>query len=223
MSPAAGSNGDAAMIDRLGEIGVVPVATIDHSERAAELGAALLSGGIHCVEVSFRTEAAAHAIEKMSVTHPDLVVGAGTILSVAQAHRAVDAGARFLVSPAFDDEVVDWCRSNGVLGIPGVMSPTEINRAVRCGVELVKLFPAEIAGGTDALRSFAPVFPHVRYVPTGGIDERNLSHYLEIPSVVACGGSWLTPRDLIAGGEFDRIRQRVIDAASIVRGARGVR
>jgi 2-dehydro-3-deoxyphosphogluconate aldolase/(4S)-4-hydroxy-2-oxoglutarate aldolase len=223
VSTEQGSNDESAVITRLGEIGVVPVVTIDRSDQAADLGAALLSGGIPCVEVTFRTAAAAPAVEKMTVTHPDLLVGAGTVLSVAQARHAVDAGARFLMSPAFDDEIVEWCGSNGVLIVPGVMSPTEIGRAVRCGVELVKLFPAEVAGGTDALRSFAPVFPHVRYVPTGGIDERNLSRYLEVPSVVACGGSWLAPRELIASGDFDRIEQRAIEAASIVRGARGVR
>jgi 2-dehydro-3-deoxyphosphogluconate aldolase/(4S)-4-hydroxy-2-oxoglutarate aldolase len=220
VTPAGDGSGPLA---RLADIGVVPVVTIERAEQARDLGAALISGGVPCVEVTLRTPAALSAIEAMAGAVPDLLVGVGTVLHVAQAREAVAAGARFVMSPLFDDVVVDWCMSHGVVVVPGVMSPSEIGVAVRRGLEVVKYFPAGPAGGIAALRAFEPVFPGVRFVPTGGVDADNLADFLRLPAVAACGGSWLAPRELIATGRFDRIEQLAAEAATTVRDVRSGR
>jgi 2-dehydro-3-deoxyphosphogluconate aldolase/(4S)-4-hydroxy-2-oxoglutarate aldolase len=211
---------DSPVLAELGTIGVVPVVTIDEPGRAAALGAALVAGGLPCAEITFRTPAAAAAIQAMSDAHPELLVGAGTIATVEQADAAVAAGARFVVAPGFDETVVDWCRANDVPIAPGVMTPTEINMAIRRGLRLLKFFPAEAAGGVAALTAIAAAYPDVRFVPTGGIDAANLADYLRLPTVAACGGSWVAPRAAIADGDFARIERLAADAAAIVRATR---
>lgn len=211
------------VLERLEGIGVVPVVTIDRVDRAVDLGEALLAGGVPCAEITFRTPAAAAVIGELAAAHPDLLVGAGTVIDVAQAQAAAAAGARFVMSPVLDADVVDWCRAHELLVVPGVTTPTEIHAARRLGLDVVKFFPASTAGGTDALRILGSVFPDVRFVPTGGIDAGNLAAHLELASVVACGGSWMTPRELIERGEFDRIQELAAAAASIAREARARR
>lgn len=209
-----------SVLEQLGDLGLVPVVVIDVPEQAEPLGEALLAAGLPCVEVTFRTAAALAGIERLTNALPDMLVGAGTVLSIDQAKAAVATGAQFVVSPAFDDAVVDWCLGHDVPVIPGVMTPSEILRAVDKGLGVVKFFPAEAAGGVRALQAFGGVFPDVRFMPTGGIDAANLADYLRLPMVVACGGSWLAPRALIDANDFAGIRRRTEEAVAIVRSVR---
>jgi len=215
-SPAAPD----AVFDRIRGCGVLPVVTVDRPDDAARVGEALLAGGLSCAEITFRADAAPAAISAMSSRYPEMLVGAGTVLTVEQAHRAAEAGARFVVSPGYDDDVVDWCRSHAVPVLPGVMTPTEVSRAQRADIDWVKFFPAEPAGGMTTLTALSGVFGNVVFVPTGGIDASNLADYLRLPAVAACGGSWLVSRQLIAGGDFRLIERLTAEAVGIVRGVR---
>ena len=216
--PVAGRDAVDTVISKLG---VVPVAVIDDAARAVPLGEALLAGGLPCAEITFRTDAAPGAIAALVQAFPEMAVGAGTVLTVDQAGAAVAAGARFVVSPHYDESVVEWCLARDVLVIPGAMTPTEVARAADHGVRLVKFFPAEPAGGVAALKAMAAVFPDIEFFPTGGINAANLGDYLRLPMVAACGGSWVAPRRLVAAGDFATIESLVAEAAGIVRSVRG--
>lgn len=209
-----------ATLGEIARIGVVPVATIEDVDVASRLGRALVDGGLPCIEVTLRTGAGLSAIAALSSSSPDVLVGAGTVLTVEQAADAVAAGARFVVAPGYDDEVVAWCRDRGVLVLPGVMTPTEMMRARRAGLEAVKLFPASIAGGPTAIIAAAAVFPDLRFVPTGGIGPADLADYLRLDAVAAVGGSWIVDRELLLAGEFDAVAGRAADAARLVAATR---
>ena len=204
-------------LDRIRTHGVVPVVALDDVAQAVPLGEALLRGGLACVEVTFRTSAAVGSIDRLCSTLPDLLVGAGTVTSIADAQAATRAGARFVMSPGFDGTVVEWCLANGVAVVPGVMTPTEAHRAMSSGVDVLKFFPAEPAGGVETLRALASVYPGIGFIPTGGIEERHLAGYLAEECVVACGGTWLAPREVIRGGGFGEVQRRVEAAVAIVR------
>lgn len=206
--------------ETLSRHGVVPVVTIDRAERAEPLGEALMAGGLPCAEITFRTPAAADAIGTLTRTFPEMVVGAGTVFSVEQAEVAVAAGARFVVSPILDDAVVEWCRTHDVPVAPGVMTPNEVASAAAHGLGVVKFFPAAAAGGPAALKALAPVFPDLRFMPTGGIGIEDLSDYLRLPMVAACGGSWPAPRRLIDAGDFATIQQLAAATVTAVRAGR---
>ena len=208
------------LFDDLRPLGVVPVAVIDDPDHAAPLAEALLRGGLPCVEVTFRTPAAPSAIERIAGAFPELLVGAGTVLTVGQARAARDVGARFVMSPGSDEAVVNWCIHEGVPVAPGVVTATEVNWAVKRGLRVMKFFPAQSSGGVATLRALGSVHPDVGFIPTGGIDSGNLADYLEVASVVACGGSWLVPRDAIRAGDFGDVERRVAGAMEIVRSAR---
>jgi 2-dehydro-3-deoxyphosphogluconate aldolase / (4S)-4-hydroxy-2-oxoglutarate aldolase len=199
----------------LSETRVVPVVEMPRVEDAVPLASALAEGGLPCAEITFRTAAAAAAIAAISAALPAFLVGAGTVLSVRQAEEAIAAGARFLVSPGFDDAVVEFARDSGVPMLPGVCTPSEIARAVSQGLDLVKFFPAEAAGGLGYLKAVAAPFGAVRFVPTGGIGPANLTSYLEHPQVVACGGSWMVKRQMIADGDFAAITRMTAEAVSM--------
>jgi 2-dehydro-3-deoxyphosphogluconate aldolase/(4S)-4-hydroxy-2-oxoglutarate aldolase len=205
---------------QLGRIGLVPVVTIDRADRAVGLGSALLAGGLPCAEITFRTGAAPAAIRMLVDAFPEMLVGAGTVMTVEQAEEATAAGSRFVVAPGYDEAVVEWCLTNGVPVAPGVLTPTEINVAVRAGLRFVKFFPAEPAGGVRALTAIGTVYPDVAFMPTGGIDAENLASYLRLPMVAACGGSWVAPRSAIDDGDGDRIEQLAAAAVRIVREVR---
>jgi 2-dehydro-3-deoxyphosphogluconate aldolase/(4S)-4-hydroxy-2-oxoglutarate aldolase len=208
------------IIKKLGKIGIIPVVAIEDAGAAVSLGKALLDGGLPCAEITFRTSSAAEAIQKMSATHPDVLVGAGTVLTIEQAKTAVAAGAQFIVTPGFDAVVVDWCLANGVPITPGVMTPTEINMALNKGITLLKFFPAEAAGGIKTLKAIAAPYVGVKFIPTGGIGPGNLADYLRLPMVHACGGSFMVTKQLIAAGQFDEIRNLAETAVNIVKSTR---
>jgi 2-dehydro-3-deoxyphosphogluconate aldolase / (4S)-4-hydroxy-2-oxoglutarate aldolase len=197
---------------------VVPVLTAadaDEAERACE---ALLAGGLASVEITFRTDAAADAIRRVA-QNEELLVGAGTILSPGQLVLAVDAGARFAVAPGTNESVVDAARAAGVLFIPGVATPSEIERARSLGCDVLKVFPASILGGPAFLKAIEPVYRGVRFVPTGGVKPENLSSYLELPSVLACGGTWICEQALLREGRFDEVERRAREAVELAAAA----
>lgn len=206
-----------SVLVQIGNFGLVPVVVMDDADDAPALGQALLAGGLPCAEITFRTTAAADAIRLLTAECPKMLVGAGTVLTVAQAETAVAAGARFIVTPGFDALVVDWCLAHEVPVIPGVMTPTEINMALNKGLNLLKFFPAEAAGGVKALQAIGGPYRDVKFMPTGGITAVNLPDYLRLPLVHACGGSWMVAPTLINGGQFDQITRLTAEAVAIVR------
>jgi 2-dehydro-3-deoxyphosphogluconate aldolase/(4S)-4-hydroxy-2-oxoglutarate aldolase len=200
--------------------GLVPVITIDRADDAASLAAALMQGGIPYAEITFRTPAAAQAIDRMRSEAPRMMVGAGTVLTLEQADQAVRSGAQYLVSPAFDAAVVDWCEAHGVPIIPGVATPSEVNLASQRGLRTLKLFPAEQLGGVALLQALRGPFPEIQFVPTGGINPGNLGNYARQPNVAACGGSWIATKEAISAGKFDDIVVAAQEACTILRRAR---
>lgn len=207
-------------LDTLGDLGLVPVVAIERAEDAVELGRALLAGGLPCAEITFRTAAAEEAIRNIASSLPDITLGAGTVLTVDQADRAVSAGAQFVVSPGFNQKVVDWCVQNEIPVTPGVATPTEIDMALDKGLDILKFFPAEALGGIRTLKAIAAPYVGVKFIPTGGINLDNLADYLAHPSVHCCGGSWLVKSNLISQGRFDEITQLAHEAMSVVRRVR---
>ena len=209
------------LADRLREIGVVPVVALPDVEAALPLAEALLAGGLPCAEITFRTAAAAEALPLVRQHFPELFLGAGTVLTLEQADRAIDAGAQFVVAPGTNPAVVDHVLARGVPMLPGVATPSEIEAALARGLDVVKFFPAEPFGGVATLQAFAGPYPLVRFVPTGGISAANLAAYLAQPSVLACGGSWMVRRELLAARDFATITRLAAEASAIVRAARG--
>jgi 2-dehydro-3-deoxyphosphogluconate aldolase/(4S)-4-hydroxy-2-oxoglutarate aldolase len=205
---------------QLGRYRLVPMVAVDRAEHAGGFGDALVAGGLPVVEITFRTEAAEAALRALA-RRGDLLVGAGTILTVEQADRAIHAGAQFLVAPGTNPKIVEHVLMRGVPMLPGVATPTDIELAMSLGATTLKFFPAETMGGPAALKAFAGPYPNVRFVPTGGITPERVPAYLQLPTVVACGGSWLAPRELLAGGRFAEIRTCLEQAATILRGLPG--
>lgn len=208
------------VVDRLSELGVLPVAEIERLDQVGALVDALSEAGLPCIEVTLRTPVAVEAIRLIRSRHPDVLVGAGTVLTVDDVDLALDAGAAFLVSPGFNPTVVAHGSRDGTTFIPGVCTPTEVEAAVSAGASVLKFFPAELAGGIPFLRALAAPYPMVRFVPTGGVDATNLGAYLELPNVVACGGSWMVRRALLAAGDFATIGRLARDAVDIAAAAR---
>ena len=194
---------------------IIPVVVCDRSEDAPPLADALISGGLPIAEITLRTESALDAIRALA-GRQDICVGAGTVLSREQAQQAIEAGARFVVSPGLDESVVDYCRGQDVLVTPGIATSTELQRASNLGISLVKFFPAEAMGGVKLLKALSGPFHHLRFVPTGGIHAGNLLSYLEIPQVLACGGSWMVPRSGIQSQEWGVITDLVRAAVGMV-------
>jgi len=211
----------AEALAALSRIGLVPVITIRSPRDAVPLAEALLDGGIGCAEVTFRTPAAGEAIQGISSTCGELLVGAGTVLTVEQAEQATQAGAQYVVAPGFDPAVVGWCQERNVPVIPGVATPTEISMALARGLSLLKFFPAEPMGGVRTLQALAAPFAGVQFIPTGGITAANLPRYLALPNVAACGGSWMANGGMISAGKFAEIASLSRQARAIVRQVRG--
>lgn len=192
---------------------VIPVATVPDAASAAPLAAALAAGGAAAIEVTFRTDAAARVVAALA--NSELIVGAGTVRSLAQLHEALDSGAQFIVSPALDDLVVSRCLDAGVPVLPGIATPTELSRALALGVHTVKVFPAEALGGAALVAALAAPFPEARFVPTGGLGAHNATAYLRLPSVVAIGGSWMVAPELLEARDWDSVTRLTADAVGL--------
>lgn len=198
------------------KMGVVPVVVLNDAKDAAPLAKALCEGGLPCAEVTFRTEAAEESIRIMTTEYPDMFVGAGTVLTIEQVDRAVAAGAKFIVSPGFDPEIVDYCLSKDIPVYPGCITPSEVAQAVKRGLKVVKFFPAEQFGGVSTIKALAAPYVGVKFMPTGGVNAKNLESYLSCDKIVACGGSWMVKGDLVKEGKFDEIKNLVKEAVQLV-------
>ena len=202
-------------------VGVVPVVVLDDAKDAVPTANALLAGGVNVMEITFRTAAAADSIKAVAESCPKMLVGAGTVVTLDQCKNALGYGAKFIVSPGFDPEVVSWCVERNVPITPGCVTPTEIMAAMKLGLNVVKFFPAGVYGGLKAMKSLSAPFGGVKFIPTGGVDAKNLKEYLEAPFVHAVGGSWLCPKKEIATGNFDAITALCKEASQIVKEVRG--
>ena len=202
------------ILDQIGELGIVPVVKIEKAEDALPLGRALLDGDLPIAEITFRTSAAEDSIKILTKDLPNLLVGAGTILTVEQAKKAISAGAKFIVSPGFNPKVVDYCIENNIPVTPGINNPTQIEMALERGIKVVKFFPAEASGGLSLLKSMSAPYTGIKFIPTGGINQNNLCSYLSDNKVLACGGSWMVRPDLISSGNFAEITRLTKEAIS---------
>lgn len=195
------------IVDKISNVGIVPVIKIEDVEKAVPLAKALYDGGIPVAEVTFRTAQAEEAIAKISKEIPDMLVGAGTVLTTEQVDKAINAGAKFIVSPGLNPKVVKYCVDKGIKIMPGCVTPSEIEQAIELGLDLVKFFPAEAAGGIKMIKAMSAPYGNIRFMPTGGINEENMNDYLSFSKVVACGGSWMVKEEYIKNGEFDKITE----------------
>ena len=201
--------------------GLVPVIKLESADTAEPLAAALRDAGLPLAEVTFRTAAAADAIRRIAEAVPEVLLGAGTVLTVEQVKQAVGAGASFIVTPGFNPRVVEYCVRNGITITPGVNDPSAVEAALEYGLTVLKFFPAEASGGTAMLKALAGPYGNVRFIPTGGVSTANLEQYLTLKNVAAVGGSWMVPSDRIAAGDFERVGQLTSDAVRLVREIRG--
>jgi len=206
--------------DKLWNLGVVPVVIVERVEDAAPLAHALAAGGLNAAEVTFRTPCAAEAIAAMAAAEPDMLVGAGTVISVEQVDQAIESGAQFIVSPGIDRAVVTRALEQNVPALPGAVTPSEIMAARAMGLAATKFFPAETFGGLDAIKALAAPFAEHRFVPTGGVNAGNLAGYLSHPNIIACGGTWMVKPALFAGGDFTAVEQLSREASAVVRAIR---
>ena len=206
--------------ERFEKLGVVPVVVLEDTKDAVPLATALVEGGLPCAEVTFRTKAAAESIRLMTEQFPEMLVGAGTVLTIEQVDDAVRAGAKFIVSPGFDAEIVDYCLKNEIPVFPGCISPSEVAQAVKRGLKVVKFFPAEPAGGISMIKAMAAPYTGIKFMPTGGINAKNLENYLSCDKIICCGGSWMVKGDFVKAGEFDKIRELTAEVHKLVESIR---
>lgn len=206
----------STVTEKISTLGVVPVVVLEDVKDAAPLAKALVEGGLPCAEVTFRTDAAEESIKIMTSEYPDMFVGAGTVLTIEQVDRAVAAGAKFIVSPGFDPEIVDYCLSKEIPVFPGCITPSEVAQAVKRGLKVVKFFPAEQFGGVATIKAMAAPYVGLKFMPTGGVSAKNLESYLSCDKIVACGGSWMVKGDLVKAGKFDEIKAMTEEAVKLV-------
>jgi 2-dehydro-3-deoxyphosphogluconate aldolase/(4S)-4-hydroxy-2-oxoglutarate aldolase len=199
-------------------IGIVPVVVIDTAQQALFVARALSAGGINCAEITFRTDAAEESIKIISKEMPKMLVGAGTVLTVEQADKARDAGAKFIVSPGLNPEIVKHCLNKNITVIPGCMTPSDIEIALGLGLEVVKFFPAEAIGGIDTIKAISAPYTNIKFVPTGGIDAGKLNSYISFNKVIACGGSWMVTKELFKSGNYETITKLSKEALYTVLG-----
>ena len=208
-------------LKQIGSTGIVPVVVLNKADDAEPLAQALVKGGLPCAEVTFRTDAAEESIRRIAKKFPEMFVGAGTVLTTEQADRAVWAGAKFIVSPGLNPKVVEHCLKKGYPITPGIMTPTELEMALGFGLDVVKFFPAENAGGLKMIKAMSAPYTMMKFMPTGGINATNVRDYLACNKILACGGSWMVKGDLINAGDFAEIEKLTREAAAIVKEIRG--
>ena len=206
------------VVEELGKVGIVPVIVLDDAKDAEPLAKALVEGGLPCAEVTFRTDAAEESIRIMSEKYPELIVGAGTVLTPEQADRAMAAGSKFIVSPGLNPKVVKYCIDKGYPIVPGTSNPSDVETAIELGLDTVKFFPAEAAGGLNMIKSMAAVYTKMNFMPTGGINAGNLKSYLDFNKIVCCGGSWMVKKDMVAAGDFEGIKKLAAEAVDTMLG-----
>lgn len=208
------------VLEEIQKIGIVPVVVLDDEKDAKPLAKALCEGGLPCAEVTFRTKAAKESIRIMAKEYPQMLVGAGTVLTTEQVDRAIKAGAKFIVSPGLNPKIVSYCIEKGIPVTPGCQTPSDIEKALELGLDIVKFFPAEPAGGLPMIKALAAPYTEVMFMPTGGINPKNVVDYLKFDRILACGGSWMVKGDLVKEGKFDEITTLVKEAAKIVSDSR---
>ena len=205
---------------RLARAGVVPVVVLEHAKDAVPTAKAMVAGGIDVMEITFRTAAAADSIRAVSENCPEMLVGAGTVITLEQCKKAVESGAKFIVAPGFDEEVVRWCVENNVPVTPGCVTPTEIMAAMKLGLKVVKFFPAGVYGGLSAMKALSGPFGGIKFIPTGGVNAQNLAEYISAPFIHAVGGSWVCPKADISAGNFEKITALCREAHATVTEAK---
>ncbi len=206
------------VLEEISKIGIVPVIALDDVKDAEPLAKALIDGGLPCAEVTFRTAAAEESIRIMSSKFPELLVGAGTVLTTEQVDRAVNAGAKFIVSPGLNPKVVKYCVDKGIPVTPGTANPSDVEQAIELGLEVVKFFPAEAAGGLNMIKSMAAPYVNMKFMPTGGINASNVCSYLDFNKIIACGGSWMVNKAMVAAGDFAGIEKLTREAVETMLG-----
>lgn len=209
------------LLERFRGIGIIPVVVLNDAKDAAPLGEALMAGGLPAAEVTFRTDAAEESIKILKKEFPDMLLGAGTVLTTEQAERAAAAGAEFIVAPGLNPVVAEHCLKKGYAYAPGVQTPSEMEQALSLGLTFVKFFPAEAAGGLPMIKAVAAPYTTLRFMPTGGVSPQNVRDYLSYDRIVCCGGTWMVKGDLIKAGDFAKIEKLTKDAAEIVGEVRG--
>lgn len=209
------------VLQKIGQTGIIPVVVLNKVSDAVPLAQSLINGGLPCAEVTFRTDATQESISAISKAFPQMFVGAGTVLTTEQVDRAVDSGAKFIVSPGFNPKVVEYCIKKGYPITPGIMTPTELEMALDFGLDVVKFFPAENAGGLKMIKAMAAPYTKMKFMPTGGINTSNVRDYLSYEKILACGGSWMVKGELINSGNFAEIEKLTKEAAQIVKEIRG--
>ncbi|MBP8975714.1 MAG: bifunctional 4-hydroxy-2-oxoglutarate aldolase/2-dehydro-3-deoxy-phosphogluconate aldolase [Bacteroidetes bacterium] len=197
---------------KIGQIGILPVIVLERADDAEPLADALMKGGLPAAEVTFRTAAARESIERIAKAFPEMLLGAGTVLTIDQVKAARDAGAQFIVTPGLNPTIVEYCLKENIPITPGIATPSELSRAVEYGLDVVKFFPAEANGGIEYLKAISAPFRSVSFIPTGGIDETNLNDYLSFSRVLACGGSWMVKPDLMKNNQYDEVTRRATQA-----------
>ena len=206
------------VLNKIQKMGIVPVIKLEDAKDAVPLAKALCDGGLPCAEVTFRTEAAVESIRLMRKAYPDMLIGAGTVLTTEQVDLAVAAGATFIVSPGLNPKVVRYCVEKGIPITPGCSNPSDIEAAIELGLEVVKFFPAEAAGGLAMIKAISAPYGNMKFLPTGGINAKNLTSYLDFPKIIACGGSWMVSEELVKAGDFDKITALTKEAVTQMLG-----
>ena len=209
---------DMDVMERLKRSAIVPVVVLDDAKDAVATANAMVAGGVDVMEITFRTAAAPDAIRAVAENCPDMLPGAGTVITLEQCKRAIECGAKFIVSPGFDEEVVKYCVDNGVAVCPGCVTPTEIMAAMKYGLKVVKFFPANVYGGLSAMKALSGPFGGVQFLPTGGVNAKNIGEYLAAPYVFAVGGSWVCPKADIAAGNFEKITELCRESKAAIQG-----
>ncbi len=203
-------------LKQLSSLRIIPVVIINNENASEQLAQSLINGGLPCMEVTFRTNEAVNVIKRVKKAFPSMLLGAGTVITIDQVKIAKDAGAEFIVSPGLNPKVVEYCLKENIVITPGVVTPSEVEQAIELGLNVVKFFPAEACGGTAYLKAISAPYKNMKFIPTGGINQWNLKSYLELPYVLACGGSWMVDQSLIAKGNFQESEERTRSAFALL-------